>query len=329
MELIELLRPVQADLRAVEEEIARLIDTPVPIIRDVTLHTLGAGGKRLRPTLTLLSAKAVGADFVSAVMPQVVTLASLVELTHTATLIHDDVVDHAEIRRGRRAANVLWGNEATVLVGDYIYSQVVFILSHDEFKPFMYTLARATNRMCAGELLEIGLRRKLTTTEAEYKQLIQYKTAELISAACQLGALGAHGKAAEVRALGDYGLNAGMAFQIVDDLLDVVSDHQKIGKPVGNDLREGKITLPYIRTLAIAKPADRKRLEQLLGSEDLDDAAMEEVIAIVRRYDGIAYSQQVARDYAHAAQRALEPLRPSPIKDILQTVAEFVVVRET
>jgi len=131
-----------------------------------------------------------------------------------------------------------------------------------------------------------------------------------------------------VRALGDYGLNVGMAFQIADDLLDVVSDRQKIGKPVGNDLREGKITLPYIRTLAIAQPADRKKLEQLLSSEDLDDAGMEEVIAIVRRYDGIAYSQQVARDYAHAAQRALEPLCPSPIKNILQTVAEFVVVRE-
>ncbi|MCS6860431.1 MAG: polyprenyl synthetase family protein [Abditibacteriales bacterium] len=324
LELIELLRPVQADLRAVEEEIARLIDTPVPIIREVTLHTLGAGGKRLRPTLTLLSAKAVGN-----VTPQVITLASLVELTHTATLIHDDVVDHAEMRRGRRAANVLWGNEATVLVGDYIYSQVVFILSHDEFKPFMYTLARATNRMCAGELLEIELRRKLTTTEAEYKQLIQYKTAELISAACQLGALGARGKAAEVRALGDYGLHTGMAFQIADDLLDVVSDRQKIGKPVGHDAREGKITLPYIRTLAVAEPADRMRLEQLLGSEDWDNAAMEEVTAIVRRYDGIAYSQQVAREYVHAAQRALAPLRPSPIKDILHAVAEFVVVRET
>jgi geranylgeranyl pyrophosphate synthase len=324
LELVELLRPVQADLRKVEDEIARLIDTPIQIIRDVSLHTLGAGGKRLRPTLTLLSAKAVGDA-----TPQVITLASLVELTHTATLIHDDVVDHAEIRRGRRAANVLWGNEATVLVGDYIYSQVVFILSHDEFKPFMYTLARATNRMCAGELLEIELRHKLTTSEAEYKQLIQYKTAELISAACQLGALGARGNAAEVRALGDYGLNAGMAFQIIDDLLDVVSDRQKLGKPVGNDLREGKITLPYIRTLAAAKSADRKTLETLLSSSELDGQVMEDVVSLVRRYDGIGYSQQIARDYALAAQRALDPLRPSPIKDILHAVAEFVVVRET
>ncbi len=323
MELVELLRPVEAELRAVEDEIARLIETPVPIIRNVTMHTLGAGGKRLRPTLTLLSAKAVGG-----ITPQVITLASLVELTHTATLIHDDVVDHTETRRGHPTANSLWGNVATVLVGDYIYSQVVFVLSHDEFKPFMFTLARATNLMCAGEILEIELCRKVDVTEEEYKRLIQFKTAELISAAAQLGVLGAGGNGAQVKTLGDYGLNAGMAFQIVDDLLDVVSDRQKLGKPVGNDLREGKITLPYIRTLAVAKPSDRQKLGQLLSAPELDGQDAEEAIHLVRRYDGIAYSQQVAREYAHAAQRALDPLPPSAIKDILHAVAEFIIARE-
>lgn len=324
VDLRDLAAPVEADFCAVEEYISEIVQAPVLIVRDATMHTLGAGGKRIRPLLTLLSAKAVGE-----INSKVIAMAALVEIAHTAALIHDDVIDEAETRRGRPAANGIWGNQATVLVGDYLISQIVFILSDDEFRPFQRLIALAARRMCVGQLLEIELRRKVGISEDEYKELIRCKTSELISTACEVGAIAADGIDTQVRGLAEYGTQTGMAFQIVDDVLDVTSHCDKLGKPVGNDLREGKITLPYIRTLAVADSVDRARLAHLLSTEDPSEGVIKEAIAILHRYDGIDYSLAAARGYVEAAQDALEAIPQSPIKSILCAVAEFVLLRQS
>jgi geranylgeranyl pyrophosphate synthase len=323
MELIDLISAVRTEMVAVEEEIVRLTDSPTQIVRAVATHTMGAGGKRLRPFLTLLSAKASGT-----ITPQVITLAGLIEMAHTAALIHDDVIDEAETRRGQRTANLLWGNSATVLVGDFFISQIILILSRDEFRNVQPFVAAAANRMCVGQIMEIEKRRKTDMSEAEYKELIQFKTAELVSAACYVGVIGAGGDEETALTLSQYGMNIGLAFQIVDDLLDITSNGNKLGKPIGNDLREGKITLPYIRTLAVAENGDREKLTEFLSLPTPSEEVIRQATGLVHSYDGIAYSKQIAHGYALAAQRSLETLRDSDTKYLLNSVAEFVLMRD-
>jgi geranylgeranyl pyrophosphate synthase len=182
--------------------------------------------------------------------------------------------------------------------------------------------------MCMGQLLEIEWRHRIEASEEDYTMLIRYKTGELISAACQVGAMGAGGTQAQAEALGDYGMKIGLAFQIVDDLLDIVSSNDKLGKPVGNDLREGKVTLPYIRTLSVAESADRKHLAALLSEGEPSAQIIEEAISIVHKYDGITYSQDKARQYVQAAKQALTPIPKSQHKAILTAMADFVVMRD-
>lgn len=323
MDLLDLISPVRDEMAAVEEEIVRLTDTPTQTIRTVARHTMGAGGKRLRPFLTLLSAKASGT-----INPRVITLAGLIELAHTAALIHDDVIDETEMRRGKRTANLLWGNSATVLVGDFLISQLILVLSRDEFRNVQPFVAAAANRMCIGQIMEIEKRHKTDTSEAEYTELIQYKTAELLSAACYVGVMGGGGSEDTALMFSEYGMNIGLAFQIVDDLLDITSNGNKLGKPIGNDLREGKITLPYIRTLAVAKNGDREKLIEFLSEPSPSEEIIRQATDLVHSYDGIAYSKQVANDYARAAQRLLDSVQDSDTKRLLVSVAEFILMRE-
>lgn len=323
MDLLELINPVRDEMVAVEEEIVRLTESPARTIRIVAEHTMGAGGKRLRPILTLLSAKATGT-----VNPRVITLACLIEIAHTAALIHDDVIDEADTRRGRISANLLWGNEATVLVGDFLISRAITVLSREEFRNVQSYVADAANRMCVGQILEIEARRNIDLSEAEYIDLIRYKTAELISAACYVGAMGGGASEATAMALSEYGMNIGLAFQIVDDLLDITSNGSKLGKPIGNDLREGKITLPYIHALSTAKPYDRERLAEHLSNTEPSEEIIQEAARLVRAYDSIDYSRHVAGKYALAAQNALEPIQDSPTKQLLLSLAEYVLMRD-
>ena len=323
MDLINLISPMRDEMAAVEEEITRLTESATQTVRAVAAHTMGAGGKRLRPFLTLLSARACGT-----INSKVITLAGLIELAHTAALIHDDVIDETDMRRGKRTANLVWGNLATVLVGDFLISQIILVLSREEFRNVQPFVAAAANRMCVGQIMEVEKRRKMDTSEAEYTELIQFKTAELVSAACYVGVIGSGGDDATALTLSQYGMNIGLAFQIVDDLLDITSDGDKLGKPIGNDLREGKVTLPYIRTLAVAKNGDRERLTEYLSEPTPSDEIIRQAADLVHSYDGIAYSKQAAHSYALAAQRALQTVRDSETKRLLNAVAEFVLMRE-
>lgn len=323
MDLLDLISPVRNEMAAVEQEIVRLTDTPVQTVRTVATHTLGAGGKRLRPYLTLLSAKACGT-----ITPKVITLAGLIELAHTAALIHDDVIDETETRRGKRTANLLWGNSATVLVGDFLIAQLILVLSGDDFKNVQPFVAAAAHRMCLGQIMEIEKRHKADMSEPEYTELIQYKTAELLSAACYVGVMGGGGTEDTALTLSEYGMNIGLAFQIIDDLLDITSNGSTLGKPIGNDLREGKITLPYIRTLAVAKNSDRVKLTEFLSEPSPSEEIIRQATALVHSYDGIAYSKQVAHDYALAAQRVLDTIEDSDTKRLLVSVADFILMRK-
>lgn len=313
-----------ADLRAVEDTMVRVAEAPIGLINEVSGHTLGAGGKRLRPMFTLLSARAVGD-----VTETVLSMAAMVELIHTATLLHDDVVDHAETRRGRPTVNSVWGTELSVLIGDYVFTRVFAHISENGLSVAAPVLSRVANDMCLGEVLEMEARRRVDVGQEAYLKILGWKTAPLIAAACELGVVAAGGPDSSREVLKEYGHQVGLAFQINDDLLDLTADPQSLGKPVANDLREGKVTLPLIRTLAVANKADAERIRRLVGSHSLNDAEVEELLSIVRGYDGLAYSARMAHDFTTRAREQLTTLPASQARDALEAMTEFVVARKT
>lgn len=314
---------VGADLEAVEAEIRSELDSPVALIHEMGGYIAGAGGKRLRPILLLLAARLVGYRG-----PRGVRLACVVELLHTATLIHDDVVDQAPLRRGRPSANRRWGDDASVLVGDHLYSKSFSMLVRDNDRAVMETLARTTVSMTEAEVFQLELKRNGTTSEADYLRIITQKTASFISACCRIGALLGASPPEQAEALTRYGLDIGVAFQISDDSLDFIADQDRLGKAVGADLREGKRTLPLIATLARARPAELERVRGLLHRRTLEPAELEEIRRLVLEHDGVEYARARAHAYARAAKADLEVFPPSEARETLGLVADFVVDRD-
>lgn len=314
---------VGEDLEAVEAEIRRELDSPVTLIQEMGGYIAGAGGKRLRPILLLLAARLAGYRG-----PRGVRLACVVELLHTATLIHDDVVDQAPLRRGRPSANRRWGDDASVLVGDHLYSKSFAALVRDNDRAVMETLARSTMSMTEAEVFQLELKRSGTTSEADYLRIITQKTASFISACCRIGALLGGGPPELIEALTRYGLDIGVAFQISDDSLDFVADQDRLGKAIGADLREGKRTLPLIAMLERARPAELERVRALLRHRTLEPAELEEIRHLVLEHEGVEYARARAHAYAQAAKADLEPFPPSEARDTLVLVADFVVDRD-
>jgi octaprenyl-diphosphate synthase len=311
------------DLRLVEEEIRRELDSPVTLIQDMGEYIAGAGGKRLRPMLLLLAARLAGAHG-----SRCVRLACVVELLHTATLIHDDVVDQAPLRRGRPSANAQWGDDASVLVGDHLYSKSFAMLVRDNDRAVMETLARATVSMTEAEVFQLERKRSGLLTEADYIRIISQKTASFISACCRIGGLLGDIGPEQVEALTRYGLDVGVAFQISDDSLDFVADQSRLGKAVGADLREGKRTLPLIAMLKRASPAEDERVRLLLRRPTLSPAEVEEIRQLVVEHAGVEYAMEWAHEYASAAKRDLEAFPPSEERETLALIADFVVDRD-
>ena len=311
------------DLAAVEAEIHRELDSPVPLIQEMGGYIAGAGGKRLRPILLLLAARL--ADYRG---PRAIRLACVVELLHTATLIHDDVVDQAPLRRGRPSANAQWGDDASVLVGDHLYSKSFAMLVRDNDRGVMETLARATVSMTEAEVFQLQLKRSGLTSEADYVRIITQKTASFMSACCRIGALLGAVAPAQTEALTRYGLDIGIAFQISDDALDFVADEARLGKIVGADLREGKRTLPLITMLERVTPAEAERVRSALRRRTLEPAEIEDIRRLVLEHDGVEYARARALSYAHAAKADLEVFPPSEERETLSLVADFVVDRD-
>jgi octaprenyl-diphosphate synthase len=314
---------VGSELQAVEAEIRSQLDSPVALIQEMGGYIAGAGGKRLRPMLLLLAARLAGYRG-----PRSVRLACVVELLHTATLIHDDVVDQAPLRRGRPSANAQWGDDASILVGDHLYSKSFALLVHDNDRAIMETLARATVCMTEAEVFQLERKRSGLTTEAEYLRIITQKTASFMSACCRIGAVLGGIAPDQVEALTRYGLDLGVAFQISDDSLDFVADQDRLGKAIGSDLREGKRTLPLIAMLERASPAAGDRVRALLKRRQLAPAEVAEIRELVLKYEGVDYARERAADYARAAKADLKAFVPSEERETLALIADFVVDRD-
>jgi octaprenyl-diphosphate synthase len=319
-----LLQAIGDALRACEAEINReLADSPVQLVRDLGEHVALAGGKRLRPILVLLGAT-LGTD----TGRRAVRLGSIVELLHTATLIHDDVVDQAPLRRGRPSAHARFGEDASILVGDHFYSRCMALLVRDGDLRVMEALATAMVSMTEAEVFQLERKRAGALSEADYLHIIRQKTATFMSACCRIGGLAGGLEAEAVEALATYGERIGIAFQIIDDSLDFAADPTRLGKAIGHDLLEGKRTLPLIVTLDRATDDERARILEALGRPGLQDADVAEVHRLVKVYDGVGYSVARASAYAEAGIAALARFPDSPGRQILTLIAEYVIHRD-
>jgi octaprenyl-diphosphate synthase len=316
----------RADMAAVDVLIRRRLASDVVLINQVAEYIIGAGGKRLRPMLLLLAARALGRDDDAVLPGQAQQLAAVIEFIHTATLLHDDVVDESDLRRGRRTANAVWGNAASVLVGDFLYSRSVQLMVELERMEVMRILADTTNAIAEGEVLQLLHVRNPDTDEAAYLRVIERKTAVLFAAATRLGALLAGADAATCDALHAYGLNLGFAFQIADDVLDYASDAQTLGKNLGDDLAEGKATLPLIHAIRNSEARVRDQLRAAI--EHGDTGALPQVLAAIHASGGLEYSRERARAYAVLAERAIADLDDNEYVAALRGLARYAVDRD-
>ena len=317
--LAELLAPRMEQVNALIAE--RMRSEHAPRIPEVTAHLVGAGGKRLRPMLTLAAAQMMGHTG-----DHDIRLAATVEFIHTATLLHDDVVDESTQRRGRPTANLLWDNQSSVLVGDYLFSRSFQLMVETGSLRVLDILANASATIAEGEVLQLSAAQSLKTGEETYIQIVRGKTAALFSAATEVGGVIAGAEEAHVRALFDYGDALGIAFQIVDDLLDYRGT-DAIGKNVGDDFRERKLTLPVIRAVAAADSEERAFWTRVIEKGDQRDGDLEHALALMDRHGTLESTRKTALDHAGRAQAALEALPDHPIRALLSDLAAYVVAR--
>lgn len=311
---------IAAEQCAMDELIGARLHSQVALINQVGQYIINGGGKRLRPKILLLSALACGYRGA-----QHIDLAAVVEFIHTATLLHDDVVDGSQLRRGRETANTLWGNEASVLVGDFLYSRAFEMMVAVGDKRVMEIMARTTNTIAEGEVMQLLHCHDSTTTEERYLNVIHCKTAKLFEAAAQLGAVIAQRPLAEEQALAEYGMRLGTAFQLIDDVLDYSAATEEMGKNVGDDLAEGKPTLPLIHALRHGTPQQAAIIRQAIESGGREHIAV--VTAAIESTGAIAYTARAARAEAERASAALDPLPLSPYREALRFLAQFSVNR--
>jgi len=311
------------ELKQVEQQFKKDLASDVPLIRKVGEYVLASGGKRIRPALLLLSAKLC--EYRG---ERHVPLASVIEFIHTATLLHDDVVDNANIRRGIASANTLWGNEASVLVGDFLFSKSFSLMVADGDLNVLRVLSGATTMIAEGEVLQLVCTSDLSLTEERYIEVVKCKTAVLISAACQAGAILGKVSPGLEQALSEFGMQLGIAFQLMDDVLDYAANQAEFGKSIGHDLEEGKITLPLIHTLQLCNADERERIGEIVTAEELSDDDFQFVFDAVHRYGGIEFTVSRAREYTNRAKQALESFSSSPVKAALVELSDYVVTRQ-
>ena len=322
MNLKDIYGPARKDLEIAERQLLALSAINVEGVSESLRDILAGGGKRLRPALVLIAAKACGYTGQRAI-----TMAVAIELIHTASLIHDDVIDNASLRRGTPTINARWGNKISVLVGDHLYSTVIGLLTEDGDLEVMRTIIDTANHMTDSELTQILCRHDVKVTEEKYLSIIAGKTASLMSCACQTGAMLADTHNGEVGILADYGLELGMAFQIADDLLDLIGDQQRLGKSLGNDIREGRLTLPFIHAISVADGADRQLLMNVFGGGECNDGEVTQIREIVEACGGIEYSLDKVRHYGQAAKDSLDSLEESASRTSLAALADYVMQR--
>jgi len=312
------------DLARVENQIHEDLKSDIPLIDSISTYLFNSGGKRFRPLLLILTSRLAGYQG-----EKEIELASVVELIHAASLLHDDVIDEAHIRRGNKTARILWGNQASILVGDYLYTKaqckIVSLCNHEINK----TVAEATRRLTKGELAQLAYNGDLQITEEDYLQIIGNKTAALIAASCKIGAILGECSREQKDAIESYGWNVGLAFQLADDTLDYIADGNKLGKSIGKDLQEGKITLPLLSLLQRCTREESDKIEKIITLIDFSEENLELILKLMHKYEVIEYSLERARRYVEKAKNSLTFFFSDSMPlQALFAVADYVVERE-
>jgi octaprenyl-diphosphate synthase len=311
---------VKDEFDAVDSLILEQLQSDIPLIQQICEHIISSGGKRLRPMIVLLIAK-----YFNYKGYQHISLATVIEFIHTATLLHDDVVDNSSLRRGRQTANTIWGNASSVLVGDFLYSRTFQILTSLKNLEIMALLAKTTNAIAEGEVMQLLNRHNPDTDEAHYKKIISNKTAKLFEVAAEVGAVLCQRPQSEQNAISKYGYHLGMAFQLIDDALDYVGDAQNLGKNIGDDLAEGKPTLPLIYAMKNSDAATQKLIRQTIISGGLEH--LEAIKEAIHQTNALDYTFQIAQQEATLAKQALNQLPRSRLHAALDDLIEFAIQR--
>ena len=318
----KILMQVKNDLEEIEVALQQNLNPYLDLVSQIAGHILFSGGKRLRPLLMVLSARICGykGDYDK-------IFSTIFEYLHAATLLHDDLVDEATLRRGKPVANSIWGNAAAVLVGDFLLARSLAIAAETKQPDVIKVVSGITENMSQGEIHQLMRKGSLDLTEAEYMEIIKRKTAVLFQGTCLAGALIADGAIKKETALSDYGFNLGIAFQMVDDLLDYTLDTVTLGKKVGADLKEGKLTLPVIYSLKSADEKDRNRMENIIKNKNFSVNDFKTLIRMIDKYGGQLYTQNLAKEYVQNAKKALAAFENSKTKEVLLMIADYTLSR--
>jgi len=319
----KILSMVQDDLADIETALKQNLNPNLELVSRTASHILFSGGKRLRPLLVVLSFRICGYDG-----SYDKTFSTIVEYLHTATLLHDDLVDGATLRRGRPVAHSIWDNATAVLVGDFLLARALSIAAETGLPKVIKIMAEITENMSQGEIHQLGRRGQLDLSQAEYMEIIRCKTAVLFQGACRVSALIADATEEKEMALSDYGFNLGIAFQMTDDLLDYTSDAGVLGKEVGSDLKEGKLTLPVIYSLKEADTEDREKMEIIIKNSAFSAEDFKQLVSLLNKYGGITFTEELAAEYIQKAKKALSVFKPSKTREILLDVADYILARK-
>jgi len=322
-ELGEILALVEPDLLHVEGLLEQHLRSDVGLVNEIARYVRAGGGKRVRPGLLLLSAQMCGHTSERAAL-----FATVVELLHTATLLHDDIIDGAELRRGQKTVSQRWGSDVSVLLGDFMFAKSFEMALTPENVPIVRLLTEVALRMIEGETIEVARRASSAVTEAENLDLIRRKTADLFSACARIGAVLGSAPDAQARALTSYGLNLGICFQMIDDLLDFTGSEARLGKPVASDLREGRVTLPIILLLRRGDADAQQQVKSVLADRSFEHVSREQIVRLVREHGVLDEARRIAQSYADAACADLAAFEDSPYRRALVDLADFTVKRE-
>ncbi len=320
--LDQILAPISEQLKNVEQLLLDNIESEIPLLSEVGEYILKSGGKRIRPAMLLMAAGTVGP-----ITDDACVAANIIEYLHTATLLHDDVVDNADLRRSQKSARTIWGNEASVLVGDYLFGYAFYYLGTLQNLRLVEILSNTSTLMARGEIKQLT-RNNQVTTEAEYLDIIYYKTASLMEAAMQIGCILGGGSEKDQQALLLCGRNIGMAFQLIDDALDYDISNKELGKQAGVDLKERKITLPLSHLLESASMDEANEVKKILAASEITDGHVERVSRLIVRYQSDEYTREQARLYAASAKQALTNIPEGIYKTSIEQLADFIVYRK-
>jgi octaprenyl-diphosphate synthase len=320
----EIFSLVHHDLALVEEEFDRNVSDVSTLVSSIARYLHEGGGKRVRPALVLLASRLVSGE----AAPPAIRMGAVMEMLHTATLVHDDIIDEARVRRGRASANVQWGNDRTVLIGDWLYMTAFDMSLRERSFDILDALTTMTRWMVEGEIIQLSLVGNSHITEDEHLEIVRRKTAYMFSVCAEVGGIVAGATREERRALAHYGLSVGVAFQLIDDVLDFVSTEAKLGKPVANDIREGKLTLPLIYLMEEGNDDDRRMIETVMRERGFESVRREDVLRLIHEKGTLKRARAEAERYAGEAIEALSIFQPSLYRQALLSVPRFIVERE-